>query len=412
MADLANATIYQTSPPQGILWAMSAYNVTGLGKAYHRHNGDKPFGIKERDRLLHLSAFGQTGTGKSSLIQHMAISDARARRGFCLIDPHGDLARAVSAAIDVPHIYWDVADPNSPYGYNPLTKTSAPFRPLVASGLIDTLKKQWSDAWGPRLEHLLRMAILSLLELPQTDMSDITRLYLNKEFRKQVIAQMTDPYLLHFWTEEFAAMNYATSMDGVPPIANKLSGLMSHPVVRKALCEPEEPLRFRRMMDQGKIIIVNLAKGRLGADIANLVGGLLVSSIANAAFSRHDIPQHERRFFGCYVDEFASFSTDAFADVLAELRKYGCGWVMSAQTTSQISKPVLSAILGNVGSLFCFRVGAEDAPLLSRQLLDITPAELVNLPNHRAFVRLMVDGVQTKAFTAETWPPQTISLPT
>ncbi len=377
--------------------------VTTLGLAYGRHT-NRRFGIHQADRLMHHYVVGQTGTGKSTLISNMAGQDAEQGTGYCLIDPHGDLAAGLSARLRKPHIYWNVADPSSPYGYNPLTSVSKPFRPLIASGLIETLKKQWADAWGARMEHLLRYAVLALLEQPKSDLRDITRLYFDQEFRKAVVSTLEDEQVRIFWTKEFPAMNYKNAVDGVAPIANKIGGILAHPIVRKAICEPQTPLRIRKIMDDGQILIVNLAKGQLGADIANLLGGLLVSNITNAAFSRHDQPEANRRTFMLYVDEFHAFTTSVFANMLSETRKYGLGVTLAQQQTLQTEKPVLEAILGNVGTLMCFRVGAADAPILSRQLVDVLPRDLIGLPNYQCFTRLMVEGEQTKAFTAFSLP--------
>jgi len=377
--------------------------VTTLGMAFHRA-GDTPFGIQQSDRMMHLYIIGQTGTGKSSLLLNMARQDAAQGLGFCLIDPHGDLAETLAASIGEDAILWNVADPNSPYGYNPLTRTSKPLRPLIASGLIETLKKQWADAWGVRMEHLLRYSILALLELPQTDVRDIMRMFLEKEFRKDVISNISDPQVLKFWKEELPAMNYKNAADGLAPIANKLGAFLAHPVVRKAICEPEEPLRFRQIMDDGKFLIVNLAKGQLGADLSNVLGGLIVTSITNAAFTRHTIPHDQRRPFFLYVDEFHSFTTEAIADMISEVRKYGLGITLSHQHVQQATPNVFASIMGNVGSLMCFRIGANDAPEIATQLGKAQPKDLINLPNYASFVRLMVDGTQTKVFSATTLP--------
>ena len=304
------------------------------------------------------------------------------------------------------HIYWNVADAQSPYGYNPLTSVSAPHRPLVASGLIDTLKKQWADAWGARMEHLLRFALLALLQRPNSSIQDIMPLFLDKEFRKTVVPLIFDPYVRDFWTVEFPSMNYKTAADVVAPIANKLGAFLAHPVVRKAVCEPEKPLRFRQIMDEGKILIVNLSKGKLGADVANIVGGLIVSNIANAAYSRQNLPERERRPFFLYIDEFHSFTTSAFADMLSELRKYGLGLVLTTQTSSRLDAAVHEAVLGNVATLIAFRVGATDAALLTRQFgADVPePRDLVALANYEMFVRLMIDDMPSKPFSAKLLP--------
>lgn len=380
--------------------------ITNLGLALGRY-ADLPFGIKLADRLLHFYVIGQTGTGKSTLLFNMALQDAKQDIGFCLIEPHGDLAAELSRNLVMEHVYWDVSDPASPYGYNPLTKVSPPLRPLIASGLIDTLRKQWPDAWGARMEHLLRYAILALLEQPRADLRDIIRLFVHKDFMKQVVANVTDPQVRQFWTLEYPNMNYKTALDGVAPIANKLGAFLAHPVVRKAVCEPKEPLRFKRIMDEGGRLIINLSKGSLGSDTANVLGGLIVSSIMNAAFARRDTAEDERCPFMLYVDEFHSFSTTAFADMLSETRKYKLGVTLAQQHTQQSDTSVLEAVLGNVGSMMSFRIGVYDAPLIQRQFGTVSASDLISLPNHRSYMQLMIDGHRTPTFSATTWPPKT-----
>lgn len=385
---------------------LSSDQVTTLGQAHYRY-GDFRFGIRLADRLMHLYIIGQTGTGKSTLLANVARQDARAGIGFCLIDPHGDLAEELAASLGASHIYWDVADPKSPYGYNPLTRVSAAHRSLVASGFIEALKKQWEDAWGARMEHLLRYAVLALLEQPYADIRDIVRMFVEKDFRRSVVAKLTDAQVLAFWTEEYPNMNYQTAIDGVAPIANKLGAFLANPVLRQAICEPSEPLRFRRIMDNGQCLIVNLAKGHLGSDNANVMGGLIVSSLMNAAFTRHDLAEKDRRPFFLFIDEFHAFTTSVFAGMLAEARKYGLGLVLAHQHIVQTDREVFEAIIGNVGSLVVFRVGAKDAPTFHRQLGNVDLPDLVNLPNHRAFIQLMVKGERVRAFSATMDPPHT-----
>lgn len=378
--------------------------VTNLGLAYSRY-GDRPFGIYLQDRLTHAYILGQTGTGKSTLLHNMAMQDAHNSVGFCLIDPHGDLAQQLTQTIKREHVYWDMGNARCPYGYNPLTRVSEPLRPLVASGLIETLQKQWADAWGPRMEHLLRYAILALLSVPNSDLRDIVCMFVEKDFRREVLSYVSDEQVLRFWTHEFLAMNYKTAVDGVAPIANKLGAFLAHPLVRKAVCQPEQPLRLRKIMDEGQVLIVNLAKGRIGNDVSDVLGGLILSSITNAAFTRHNVPEHERRPFMLYVDEFHAFSTMVFANQLAEARKYGLGVTLSQQHTAQSDKQVLASVLGNVGSVICFRVGAQDAPLLAKQLGDVQPRDLLGQPNYQACVRLMIEGVRSKVFSMTTMKP-------
>lgn len=384
----------------------TASDVTQIGTTLGR-NGGKSFGIRQTDRHFHLFAIGQTGTGKSSLLASLMRQDIDRGRGFCLIDPHGDLAELVSATLAGRGIYWNVSDPFCPYGYNPLTHVPLTYRPLAASSLIETLEKQWPGAWGARMEHLLRFALLALLDREDATVADIIPLFLDKEFREEVVATIADEQVLQFWTVEYAKLRYQSSNDGVSSIANKLGAFLAHPVVRKAVCSPDQPLNFRQLMDGGGMLVVNLAKGRLGADISNLLGGLVISGIANGAYSRQDQPESERRPFFIYVDEFHSFTTSAFPGMLAELRKYGIGLTLTTQHFARIENDTREAILGNVGTLISFRVGATDAALLARQFgEDIPkPRDLVSLANYEMFVKLMVDGVQTKPFSARTQGP-------
>ena len=361
--------------------------------------------MRMNDRLHHMVVFGQTGTGKSTLLANLARQDAQAGTGFCVIDPHGDMTAAIHADLDVPHIYWDVADPACPYGYNPLSLVPPSLRPLVASGFIDTLKKQWADAWGARMEHLLRYAVLALLDQPSADLRDIVRLYIDKEFRKSVVAGIRDEQVRAFWTKELPNMNYVNTIDGVAPIANKLGAFLAHPVIRRAICAPERPLRFRSIMDQGEVFVVNLAKGRLGVDMANVLGGLIVSNVMHAAFSRHGSEEKARRPFMLYVDEFPSFTTEAFASLLPEARKYRLGLSLFTQHRSLMQPVVLDSIMGNAGTMVVFRVGTQDAPALATQLGDIAPSDLLRLPNHHAYAQLMIDGQKSRAFSVMTCPP-------
>jgi len=255
------------------------------------------------------------------------------------------------------------------------------------------------------MEHLLRHAILALLELPRADLRDIVPMFVEKSFRERVLAQLSDPQVIRFWRDEFKAMNYKTSMDGVAPIANKIGGFLAHPVVRKSLCNPDQPLRFRKLMDRGKPVIVNLAKGRLGSDIANVLGGMLVSSVMNAAYTRYDTPEMNRRPFILYVDEFPSFSTMTFSTMLSEARKYGLGCVLANQNVTQSDTDLFHSIIGNVGTMIVFRIGALDAPLFVHQLDEVSERDLIKLPNHQAYVQMMINGRKSISFSSRCLPP-------
>jgi len=382
--------------------------ITILGQTVGRYE-PKCFGIHQPDRLFHTFLIGQTGTGKSTLLLNMIKQDIEANRGFCLIDPHGDLATACKKVMGDKGIYWQPSNPDCAVGYNPLTYVAEQYRPLVASGIIETLKHQWSSAWGVRMEHILRYSILALLSRPNSTLQDVVPLSTNKAFRRQVLQHVTDKEVLRFWKDEFEKQKYQNAFDGVAPIANKLGAFLSNPHVRKSLCGPEQPLRFRRLMDEGTPLVVDLAKGKLGADVSNVLGGLIVSNMSNAAYSRTNIPEYKRRPYYLYVDEFHSFTTDAFANALSEMRKFKLGIIASSQFTSSLGSKVFESIMGNVGTIICFRVGATDAPLLSKQLgryanqpEHLNPAILTELPNYKMFVRLMIKGVVSKVFSAVT----------
>jgi len=382
--------------------------ITFLGETIGRTE-KRRFGIYQSDRLFHQSIIGQTGTGKSTLILNMIKQDIDAGRGFCLIDPHGDLAEAAARYMGENGIYWKPSDLNCSVGYNPLTYVPERYRPLVASGIIETLKQQWSDAWGVRMEHILRFTLLALLSRPNSTLAGIIPMATKTSFRTQVLKHVNDEEVLKFWKDEFPNMNYKNAFDGVAPIANKLGAFMSNPNVRKSLCSPEQPLRFRKLMDEGTPLIVNLSKGQLGSDVSNVLGGLIVSTFGNAAYTRVNIREQRRRQYYLYVDEFHSFTTEAFASALAEFRKYRLALVMASQTTTQYSSKVLESILGNVGTIICFRIGAKDAPILSKQLgrLPSIPEyiaahKLTELPNYHSYLRLMVRRKTTKVFPMNT----------
>lgn len=360
------------------------------------------FGSYQSDRLFHTLVLGQTGTGKSTLLLNMMRQDVEAGRGFLLLDPHGDLADGIKPHLGDSAIYWNIADPQCTYGYNPLTYVQEQYRPQVASGIIDALKMQWADAWGVRMEHLLRFALLALLSRRGSSLADIVPMFTDKAFRRTVLQHVTDHQVLSFWQDEYTKMNYKNAFDGVAPIANKLGAFLSNPIVRKALCAPQHPLRLQKLMDEGTPLVISLAKGRLGSDISDVLGGLILSFTSQAAFVRIQQPEYRRKPFIVYVDEFHSFTTQTVAGMLSELRKFKVGLVLAGQYLSQNSATVQSALFGNVGNTFTFRCGVQDAQTLARQLELRSPADLIGLPNYRFFCRMMINGQQSKTFSAQS----------
>lgn len=357
--------------------------------------------IPARDRLEHTYIIGATGTGKTSLMLHMLKQDARDGTGFAFIDPHGDAAEELARHLGNRCLYWNVADPTCTLGYNPLRHVTPVYRPLVTSNLIEALKQQWHEAWGVRMEHLLRFAILALLEIPGTSIADILPLYLDRAYRQEVVAQLSDPQQLAFWQDEFPKLGYVKAGDGLAPIANKLGAFLAHPLVRRAITEPERPLPLRQIMDTGQPLVINLGKGRLGADTANVLGGLIITSIANAAYSRQTLPTAERRPFALYIDEFQSFTSRSLADMLPSLRKYGVGLTLATQSTTGTDVATTDAILANTGTIVSFRVGPKDAEVLTRAFgeRDLEGRELQKLVRGRGMVRL-----NSYSFTMTTSP--------
>lgn len=365
------------------------------------------FGIKQNDRLLHIYIIGQTGVGKSTLVETLAVQDLHAGRGFALIDPHGDLVEQIWAKTPEPLrdriAYLNAPDPAQPYGYNPLRRVRDDKIPLAASGLLETLKKLWPDAWGVRMEHILRNSLYALLEREDSTLPDILRLYGSQSFRRSLVAGIRNETVKRFWRYEFENYPWRLRADAVAPIQNKLGALLSDPTLYRILAEPITDLHFRSLMDEGRVLLVNLAKGRIGADSALILGSLLVSTFGLAALTRADAPTETRRPFFLYVDEFQNFTTLAFVNMMAELRKYGVGLTLAHQHLNQLEPDIRHAVLGNAATLIAFRVGPEDASVLAKEFQpSFDVQDLMNLANRDIYVKLMIDGVPSKAFSAST----------
>jgi type IV secretory pathway TraG/TraD family ATPase VirD4 len=329
-------------------------------------NDRRIFGIKTEDRFAHIHVIGKTGTGKSTLLETMVLQDIQLGHGLALIDPHGDLVERVAAGVpsarqaDV--IYLNAADPKQPYGYNPLRHVRDDRIALAASGLMEVFQKMWPEAWGVRMEHILRNLLMALLEQPQASMADILRLISEKKFRGEVIKSLRNETVRNFLEKEFERFSFGYRADGVAPIQNKVGAFLADPMLNRILTAPAIDLHIRRVMDEGKVLLVNLAKGRIGDDSSSLLGGLLVTTMGLAAYSRADSSIQERRDFFVYIDEFQSFTTLALANMLSEMRKYRVGFTVAHQYLHQLEPDIRHAVLGNAGTLISFRVGAEDTP--------------------------------------------------
>ncbi len=369
----------------------------------------RKFGIKEKNRRGHLYILGKSGTGKSSLIGNMIVSDMAMGYGLALIDPHGDLAEAVLSRVpekrldDV--IYFDPADLEHPIAFNPLEPGSIDNRHLIASGLISTFKKIWPEFWGPRMEHILRNALLTLLELPGSTLVDLPRILLDATWRARIVPTLRNGAVREFWQTEYDRYPASFRNEAASPILNKIGQFLTNVPLRRIICHPRSSFDIRQVMDQGKILIANLSKGRIGEDCSGLLGSMLVTKLHLTALSRADTPESSRKFFYLYVDEVQNFLTDAFSDMLSESRKFGLSLTLAHQYTSQLEEGIRSSILGNVGTLLVFRLGTEDAKMLAPEFAPAFGADdLIKLPNYHLYVKLMIDGVTSDPFSAVTWP--------
>lgn len=368
---------------------------------------ETPFGIRQADRRSHMYVIGKTGTGKSTLLEMLIRQDILAGRGLALLDPHGDLVERVLEQIPEERqndlIYFDAPNTAQPLGFNPLEPVSPAKRPLAAAGLLDVFKKMWADSWGPRLEHILRNALLALFDYPQATLADVLKLLDDPRFRKMVADNTSNSQVRDFWLNEYAKYPARFKIEAIAPIQNKVGAFLSNPVLNRILTQERSSFKLRRVMDEGKIMLVNLAKGRLGEDTSGLLGSLLVSRFGLAALSRSDIPEEDRRDFFLYLDEFHSFTTLSLTTMLSELRKYRTSLILANQYLSQLDQKIQDAILGNVGTIISFRIGVADAEILAKEYYpEISVNDLVSLPNYHIYLKLMIDGNVSRPFSART----------
>ncbi len=369
----------------------------------------KLFGIKQRNRRGHMYVVGKTGTGKSSLLGNMIISDIAQGNGLALIDPHGDLAETVLRFIprhrmnDV--IYLNPSDIEYPVPVNFLEKVEPGDRHQIVSGLISVFKKIWHEFWGPRLEHLLRYALFTLLDYPESTLLDVTRLFTDISFRSKVLSFVTQEAVRAFWQSEFDKYSPWLRSEAISPILNKMGQFLTNSPLRNIVGQKDNTFNLRKVMDDGKILIANLSKGAIGEDNCALLGAMLVTQIQLAALSRSNVREHERRPFYVYVDEVHNFLTQSFADVLSESRKYGLNLILAHQYVNQLEENVRNAIFGNVGTMISFRVGADDGKYLAHEFAPVFgETDFINLPNYHIYLKLMINGVTSQPFSAVTLP--------
>ena len=370
----------------------------------------KLFGIKQKNRRGHIYIIGKTGTGKSTLIENMAISDIKNGYGVALIDPHGDMAEEILDYVPKKRIkdviYFNPTDLEHPIAFNPLEKVPRDYHHLIVSGLLSVFKKIWPEFWGPRLEHIFRHSLFTLLEYPNSTLLDLPKLLTQKEFREKAISRITHQQVKEFWINEFDKYSIWLRSEAISPILNKMGQFLTSLPLRNIVGQKENTFDLRKTMDEGKILIVNLAKGKIGEDNSCLLGAVMVNKIQLAALSRADVPESERKPFYLYVDEIHNFLTLSFADILSEARKYGLNLILSHQYIDQLDERIRASIFGNIGTLVCFRVGAEDAKVLVNEFSPVfDESDLINLENYHIYLKLMIDGKTSQPFSAITLAP-------
>jgi hypothetical protein len=370
---------------------------------------EKPFGIKLDDRRRHMYILGKTGTGKTTLLERMAIFDIRHGAGLAYIDPHGESVERLLHFIPKERIedtiYFNPKDLENPIAFNPLENISWERRHLIAYGLLSVFKKIWAEMWSTRMEYILTNVILALLEWPGSTLLDINRMLGDDQFRKKVVSNLKDVVVRSFWEKEFARYHQNFRTEAIAPIQNKIGQFITNPLIRNIIGQIKSSFNLRQCMDEGKIILNNLSKGAIGEESSMLLGGLLISAFQAAALSRIDVPEDLRKDFFLYIDEFQSFSTESFINILSEARKFRLNLILAHQYLNQIPESIRQSIFGNVGTQIIFRVGPQDAEILTREFDGLNIEDFTNLPNFHAYIKLLVDGYVTPPFLAITYPP-------
>lgn len=381
---------------------ISAFGLTNFRGINHQ------FGMLRRDRSRHIYIIGQTGAGKSGLLELFALSDIFYNQGYCIIDPHGDFAinnlRFVPESRIKDVVYFNPADTEFPVAFNPLEISDDSRKPNISSEVIGVLKRMFGDSWGPRLEHILRYTLLALLDRPYATLLDISRMLTDKDFRKETLDYCKDVTVLQFWKHEFGQWNEKQINESIAPVLNKVGAFTANPIIRNIIGQPKSSFNIRKIMDEGKILVVNLSKGLIGEDNAAILGSFLVTKVQLAAMSRSDIPDvKDRRPFYLYVDEFQNFATDSFAVILSEARKYGLNLTVANQYVSQMTESVRDAVFGNVGTTISFRISADDAPILVKQFEPtFEPNDLLQMNNRHFVISMIIGGEKVPAFSATT----------
>lgn len=396
-------------PPAGLPYIEDITNVdpniTPLAMTTHR-GSNKPFGIKRDDRRRHMYIIGKSGTGKSRLLESLAINDIKKGEGVAIIDPHGELIDRVMKYIPKDRIndvvYLNPADRNYPIAFNPLEATPE-FREEVTNGFVSVLKKQFGYSWGPRLEYVLKHTVAALVEVEGSTMLGIVRMLTDKNYRKKIVGEVSDPVVQMFWLKEFASYNDKMATETIAPILNKVGQFTASPIIRNIVGQPQSKIDFAKIMNEQKILLVDLSTGKIGEANSELLGSMIITKIQLAAMSRAYIPEKERRDFYLYVDEFQNFATESFGVILSEARKYRLSLTVANQYIAQMDENVRDAVFGNVGTLISFRVGATDAAYLEKEFAPVFEQnDLINLDTRNVYLNMLIDGVASIPFSAMT----------
>ncbi len=375
-------------------------------------NERKRLGIRKKDRRYHMYVVGKTGVGKSTLLLNMIKQDIENGEGLALLDPHGDLVEKALKVIPESRIkdliYFNPQYKEQALYFNPLEVLNHSESHLVVSSLVSVFKKIWADSWGPRLEYILRNALSTLVEFSGATLIDLQRILRDRDFRLKVIDRLKNEQLKNFWLNEFEKYSPSFQQEAVSPIQNKIGQFLNNPILKEIVSQPKSSFNLREIMDSGKIILVNLSKGKIGEDSASLLGAMLIAKMGLSALSRQDIPEEKRKDFYLYVDEFQSFATASFADILSEARKYHLNLILANQYLSQIDEKVRGAIFGNVGTIISFKVGLEDAKFLAEEFYPaFSQEDLINLPCYSIYLKLMIEGKTSKPFSGDSLKPNT-----
>ncbi|MFC2088272.1 type IV secretory system conjugative DNA transfer family protein [Calditrichota bacterium] len=374
-------------------------------------NQQRKFGIRHTDRRYHFYVLGKTGMGKTTLLENLILSDVLNGNGIAVVDPHGDLIERLLDRMpsfrlnDI--IYFNPADTGYPLAFNVLESGSSINHSVLVSGILSVFKKLYQEFWGPRMEHVFRNTLMTVLQIPGSTLFTVIKLLTDMEFREHIVERLQDSVLQEFWQQEYNRFDKRQRTEVISPILNKIGQFLTDPLIRNIVGQRKNNIPFRQVLDNNKILLVNLSKGNIGEDNSTLLGSLILTKLHLAALSRSDIKEERRKDFYLYIDECHNFLTESVASMLAEMRKYRLNLILANQHLDQLDEKIRSAILGNVGTLVVFRVGAFDAEILKEEYFPkFNKVDFLKLPKYQIYLRLMINGVVSEGFSANTLPPQ------